>query len=409
MKGEIHQAILETARELPRQFAADLIRKKLLEVDVPPEQHMLDTLVDQLMAATDDVIEWQNGGNHFKFIITADDVRDLDEALNKFTQVELRAWIDSIVEDSAKLVVRSLAREWQCWCRQEQESVRGFQQRLEDRWARPLAWWRMLHTVCRELGDERYSRFLKSRAKLNRRRDGVLLRLHVRGCQVASEIDHLLAGGFADGAMARWRTLHEISVVASLIREHGDELAERYLEHDVVQTKKIIDVYGETYHALGYRSFSKRQIASIGKLYAKALAKYGPDFRHEYGWAASISGKPKPSFLDLEAAANRAHMRSHYKMASHNVHAGIKGLTFKLGAPIGGSPIIGGASNVGLEEPGQNTAITMALLTITLLGPSRIADDLVKMKVITDLRDKAVSSFLRTGRRLDKDILVHRD
>lgn len=56
----------------------------------------------------------------------------------------------------------------------------------------------------------------------------VLTRLHARGCQIGYEIYLLLSHGFADGAHARWRTLHEISVVASFISTHGQKVAESY-------------------------------------------------------------------------------------------------------------------------------------------------------------------------------------
>ena len=44
----------------------------------------------------------------------------------------------------------------------------------------------------------------------------VLNRLHGRACQVTAEIICLLKAGYADGAEARWRSLHELSVVSSL-------------------------------------------------------------------------------------------------------------------------------------------------------------------------------------------------
>ncbi|WP_217430933.1 DUF5677 domain-containing protein [Sphingomonas bacterium] len=52
-----------------------------------------------------------------------------------------------------------------------------------------------------------------------------MLHLHARACQVVFEIITLMENGLADGAMARWRTLHEITVVATILAEHGEELA----------------------------------------------------------------------------------------------------------------------------------------------------------------------------------------
>ena len=44
-----------------------------------------------------------------------------------------------------------------------------------------------------------------------------LSRLHARACQVTDEILTLLKAGFADGAHARWRTLHELAVTSIFI------------------------------------------------------------------------------------------------------------------------------------------------------------------------------------------------
>ncbi|AZG33998.1 DUF5677 domain-containing protein [Shewanella psychromarinicola] len=50
---------------------------------------------------------------------------------------------------------------------------------------------------------------------------GVLMRQHAHACRITSEIIHLLKGGYADGALARWRTLFEISVNCLIINKHG--------------------------------------------------------------------------------------------------------------------------------------------------------------------------------------------
>jgi len=52
-----------------------------------------------------------------------------------------------------------------------------------------------------------------------------LARLYGRACQIGRKIELLLSNGFADGAEARWRTLHELTVVACFIYKHGEETA----------------------------------------------------------------------------------------------------------------------------------------------------------------------------------------
>ena len=57
----------------------------------------------------------------------------------------------------------------------------------------------------------------------------------------------------------------------------------------------------------------------------------------------------------------------------------------------------------GLDEPGQNTAITLTQITFALLGPRWPLDDLVMLKAISGLQDKAVRAFVSTGRRLERE------
>ncbi len=66
-----------------------------------------------------------------------------------------------------------------------------------------------------------------------------LTRMHARPCQVSSAILVLRRTGYAYDTLARWRTLHEISAMSSLISKHGKELAEKYLLHDTIQRYKI--------------------------------------------------------------------------------------------------------------------------------------------------------------------------
>ena len=49
----------------------------------------------------------------------------------------------------------------------------------------------------------------------------------------------LLKAGYADDAHARWRSLHEMSVVGYMISQNGQELAEKYLLHEAVQQYRL--------------------------------------------------------------------------------------------------------------------------------------------------------------------------
>jgi hypothetical protein len=60
------------------------------------------------------------------------------------------------------------------------------------------------------------------------------LALYSRGCLTASEVLSLARTGHGSGALARWRTLFETSVVAQFLIGNGDEAAERFMDHWMV-------------------------------------------------------------------------------------------------------------------------------------------------------------------------------
>jgi len=232
--------------------------------------------------------------------------------------------------------------------------------------------------------------------------------LHVRACQVTAEVIGLIENGYADGAIARWRTLHEIGVVATLISDHGEDIAERYLKHEAVEAKRAMDEYARCRVQLGYRPLSKREVQNTTRAYTAALTEFGKDFCTQYGWAAYHLKIRKPTFADLEAAIGRAAMRSHYKMASYNVHASPKGIFFKLGLLEHSSGFLAGASNFGFADPGQNTANTLVQVTALLFGSRFRFNDLIRLQVLADLRDEAARAFERADRRLRHDEVRHR-
>jgi hypothetical protein len=196
-----------------------------------------------------------------------------------------------------------------------------------------------------------------------------LTRLHARSCQVSSEILTLLRNGFADGAHARWRTLHEISVIALFISQHDNELAERYLAHSVVADYRRAVEYRKYNDSLSYAPMSDETFNELKTNYEATLNKYGTDFKNDYGWASVILNKAKPSFADIEEKTGILHMRPFVKLAHMNIHAGSTGILFRLGSPPNNPDLlVAGPSIYGIGEPAQNTAYSLELLTEAFLS-----------------------------------------
>lgn len=403
--GDLQDAIDEVIADLPHHFAKAFFDKKLPSIGVEPKKRFIDKLVDHVLAAGDDEIHFEEIDDDLlaNLTITDEDLEELDRNTKEFVRKELPRILAESALDGGKRITKALKRNWPEQHAWQREADVGFRARLEIRWGKALDLLRMLLTISQEIGGEALQRARRSRARKNLHRTDVIIRLHARACQVAAEITTLLENGFADGAMARWRTLYEIGIVVALISVNDDELAERYLAHEIIESKKAMDLYCQTYEGLGYKPPSQHEIDRLNKMTAETVAKHGVEITREYGWATKHLGHSDPKFRHLQEAAGRAMMRSHYKLASHNVHAGVKGVTFQLGSLGEKRPLISGASNAGLDEPGQHAAITLTQITLALFNWRRPFDDLVKTHILTNLQTEAVDAFVRAGAKLKRD------
>src|SRR5262249_13689312 len=143
---------------------------------------------------------------------------------------------------------------------------------------------RMMLTVAREWAGGVHARKQAQQGQELSALDDVLFRLHVRACQVMTEIIVLLENGLADRAMARWRTLHELTTVVTFIHEKGEDVAEKYKMYQIVESKRAADLYVKTHEALGYKAMSDESLAKINTDFESVVAKYGTPFSKPYGW-----------------------------------------------------------------------------------------------------------------------------
>lgn len=397
----LERALSDSLNNASRRIVADLIISKLTGLGIKPTQ----TSVDQLE-------RFVNGEDAEETLAWIDDLApDFDFSPEDWDQVnksveELLAAAPKIITTALKegaTQVLSTARS--DWRRRRHDHIAAeiaFEAQLQGRWGTAFDELRFLRVICSEMRDEALLRWRRSRAKRGRLVAEVLLHLHARACQVASEVQALVEGGYADGAMARWRTLYEITVIASLLSDGGDELASRYLDHEHIDAKRASDQYKKHHVGLGQTPLSESEVRSIELNYASTLLRYGAEFATNYGWASAYLSLKNPRFGDLQDAAGSASMGPYYKMASYPVHADVKGLTWRLSALGRSGVLIAGASNAGLDEPGLNTAISLTAVTALLVRSTK-ADDVVFLSSIAGQRDKVVTSFLNAGRKLKRD------
>jgi hypothetical protein len=186
-------------------------------------------------------------------------------------------------------------------------------------------------------------------------------------------------------------------------KSFGNDIAERYLLHDAVESYKAARLYQQYSNALGYEPLSDEEFGEIKSTYDHLISRFGLSFKEDYGWASSVLQKPSPTFRDIEEKVGLDHLRPFYKMASHNVHANPKGVLFKLGLfPESQDILLAGPSNLGLADPGHETAISLGQITTALLTTKPNVDRLVLCKILIRLAEEIGDEFLAAQKSLEE-------
>ncbi|MXX27370.1 MAG: hypothetical protein F4Z82_18210 [Caldilineaceae bacterium SB0668_bin_21] len=282
--------------------------------------------------------------------------------------------------------------------RQEEnrQIIRGFEGRLRDLWGKPLDMLELFIGLALEAGSAFNIENRDDASKANDYVFYALIRLHARACQVSSAILLLLKSGYADDAYARWRSLHEIAVVSSFISQHGQELAERYLLHEVIQQYKLACEHRNYQSRISEEPIPQEEFDILERRRKDLLDRFGNQFKEDYGWAAIELGVARTNFRAIEEQTGLDHLRPYYKMASDNVHANSHGTNHRLGSYLFKEKVLlAGPSSASLADPGHSTAISLSQTTTILLSTRVSVDAIVVMRILANLVDEIGDSFLR--------------
>lgn len=394
-------------RDIPYQLLTDTILDRMATEGVILTARERDQLIKYIRTGTNGIFRfrrwrwWEN--QPVEIEVTESDTESVMNRLTEFIEVRLPEMINSAVEILSTNILRTLNNNWRAEFRCQNQVRRGFEKRLQKRWGEAINLLRMMLTISRELGDMTHSSIIDDPDFASPSLLDVLTRLHARACQVTDEIICLLSSGFADGAMARWRTLHEIATVAFLIQHHGEDLARRYIDHQVVESFRAAKDYRECSERLGYEPMIDSEYEEILKAYDEIVQCYGDTFKTQYGWASDALCLKNPTIKDLERASGIDHLRVHYRMASHNVHANPKGLFFKLGLFDEVDVLLAGPSNAGLTDPGHSAAISLMHVSVAqgMIRPN--LDSLVGLQMLRKLTDEIGEAFFRVHLQLEEE------
>lgn len=303
---------------------------------------------------------------------------------------------------------------------QEARERAEFEARLYLRWKKALDLFETIFLLGRQSGTEFNQQVRPYAAQQNDLVFDVLTRIHARACMTTSAILSLLKSGHAQDALARARTLHELDVTAQFIHQGGNELAEKYLFYQVVESLKAARQYEKHSTRLGYGPLDPETIPLLEHQVVQYRTKFGEQFskgvtRGSYGWAAEALNKQQPTFEDIEEAIGLAHMRPYYKMASYSIHASAKGIMFDI-AGVGSQKVLpAGPSNAGLTDPGSMALTSFHRCTILLLLYRRYFHEpdlretslksLLASRVLQELLKEANQAFLEAHQQLVREEL----
>ncbi|WP_066402701.1 DUF5677 domain-containing protein [Aliarcobacter cryaerophilus] len=317
----------------------------------------------------------------------------LDE--NEVNNLE-KSMIHEIIPDLVKSIKKTLLSDAQKMLEERRKLFSEFCKRNHKRWNIAFDLLETFIVICTEAGEEFNKSYRSTAVKENNLVFDIVVRHHARACHISQEILCLLKSGFADGAHARWRALHEVTVTAIFIAKHGQECAERFYWHDIVESYKGMIQHKEYEDRLNAKGNSEREILQCKKLYDEVIEKYGKTFKEPYGWASGFITNQYANFAEIEKDILLDHMRPYYKWASQNIHAGAKGINNKLGmCEATEDLLLVGQSNSGMTDPAHSSAISLAQITTTLLNIEPNIDRIVILKIILEMEKEIGEAFLK--------------
>jgi hypothetical protein len=279
------------------------------------------------------------------------------------------------------------------------QTADAFRRNHNRTWKKPIDLLEIFIFIQLELQEKYYQ------AKKGTKNDAKLFlqfRLHAKALRTSFEILELLKGGFADGAMGRWRTLYETAIIASFISQHDQQLARQFLDYSVVQEYKDALEFQKNCTKLGYRPYTKRQIQIMERRVHAMVAQYGAKFKKETGWLLNYLPEPF-SFKAIEENTNFSHFRSYYKLANHRVHSGPQSVLLSLGSLNSNKWIPAGASNFGIADPGRNTAKALLWASHALLSDNQLWEPAVYLTVSAKLGAKIGEEFFAVQNKIESE------
>ncbi len=241
-------------------------------------------------------------------------ISELEEADPEgYTRLDIEDLISNVTPNIAEGLRATLQQSAEEMLLDRRKLSAEFETRNINRWREGFDLLETQIVICSESGEDFNKSYRLEAVEDNDLVFDVVVRHHARACHIAQEILSLLKSGFPDAAHARWRALHEVNCTAMFIAKHGQECAERFYFHDVVDSYDGMCEHKKYEDRLQEKGPSQKEIVECKVQYDSLVEKYGKSFAGHYGWASYLFPKHRRfGFGAIEKDIGLDHMRPHY-------------------------------------------------------------------------------------------------
>lgn len=313
---------------------------------------------------------------------------------------EINAFVDDSYNDAvnsaAAVLLPELKKRWPSRLRDDIKRETGFRRRTYARWKRGIDLLRMIVVISHEVAERFNELYRPSAVESEDYLFEALINLHARALRVSREIITLLESGYPDGALSRWRTLHELATIMTFLRDGDDALlAERFLLHKRVIAYKAQLQYREFQERANLDPITEDELDESRAVMEHVIDRFGPEMKGDYGWAAEKLNNERPTLFDIEKYVRLDHWRPRVKWACDDIHGSYRATGTTLGEAESVSPVLlAGASNSAFTEPAHMLSISLHTANVALLSTAPTIDLLAILRVLQSLADEVGREFL---------------
>ncbi|KKO45760.1 hypothetical protein WG68_08570 [Arsukibacterium ikkense] len=278
------------------------------------------------------------------------------------------------------------------------DSRASFRLRLLDKWGETFDLFELFISIYLDVASS-YRKAILTTSDSQDLRFPALTQIHAKSVLVLREIQSLVEAGFPDGALARWRTLHELAVCSCVIAE-SESSARRYILSEHIKNEKGAQSLSKHAERLKHKPFSVDQMADISRLKECALKELGDDFDEycDYEWAKPYLeaqdlniNRNRFNLHTLEVATGLDHYRPYFMLACEKIHAPSKSNYASL-ALANQTGLVVGPSSSGLLTPIDLAMLSSSIIVTKFLLLFPALDSSVFLTMLRITQEKTLNS-----------------